>query len=176
MANKASRIFMGFMAGLFLVTASATTIAVIWDSVSNKNNDQTKENKVNPNQLQGTKLANFTPLTTPVDKIQATDVKPGTGEEVKPNATITFHYTGALAADGTIFQSSHDGPNQAVTYPLKDLIKGWQEGIPGMKAGGTRRLIIPYAQGYGEAGSPQGGIPPKADLVFDIEVTAVKNP
>jgi FKBP-type peptidyl-prolyl cis-trans isomerase len=176
MASKKTRFFMGFMAILFLVTASATTVAVVWDAISNKDNNQAKEQKVNPNQLQGKPLANFTPLTTPVDKVQATDLKVGTGEEVKAGATITFHYTGALAANGMVFQSSHDGPNQPVAYPLKDLIKGWQEGIPGMKVGGQRRLLIPYAEGYGEAGSPQGGIPPKADLVFDIEVTDVKNP
>jgi FKBP-type peptidyl-prolyl cis-trans isomerase len=176
MARKRERIFTGFFAALFLITASALPIAVIWQLVSshgspNKSNNQTKEAKMN--KLQGTKLANFVPITTPVATVQATDIKGGTGETVKPGATITFHYTGALAATGTIFQSSHDS-GQAVTYPLSQLIKGWQEGIPGMKVGGIRRLVIPYSLGYGEAGSPQGGIPPKADLVFDIEVQAAK--
>jgi FKBP-type peptidyl-prolyl cis-trans isomerase len=172
--RKRDRVFAGFFAGLFIVSSSALTIAVVYQAFQDhkSSSSKQKENKVD-NQLQGTKLANFTPITTPVATVQATDIKAGTGEVVKPGATITFHYTGALAATGTIFQSSHD-TGKAVTYPLGQLIKGWQEGIPGMKVGGVRRLIIPYALGYGEAGSPQGGIPQKADLVFDIEVQAAK--
>jgi FKBP-type peptidyl-prolyl cis-trans isomerase len=81
------------------------------------------------------------------------------------------HYTGALASTGVIFESSKDGGKTA-TFGLGQVIKGWQDGVPGMKVGGKRRLVIPYADAYGEAGSPPS-IPAKSDLVFDIELVAV---
>ena len=123
--------------------------------------------------MQGTKLADFTPVDK-VDALQSTDIKVGDGEEVKPGATVTAHYTGALAKDGTIFQSSKD-MGQPVEFSLSGVIPGWTEGVPGMKVGGTRRLLIPAAKAYGDQ-SPSEDIPANADLVFDIELTAVKNP
>jgi FKBP-type peptidyl-prolyl cis-trans isomerase len=125
---------------------------------------------MNPNKLEGTKLADYNPLAR-VAVLEKIDVIEGTGEEVKPGATVTAHYTGALAADGTIFQSSHD-MGQPVTFPLNGVIEGWREGVPGMRVGGTRRLLIPAAQAYG-ADSPSPNIPANSDLVFDIELVAV---
>lgn len=130
------------------------------------------EQPVDPNQpkLEGTKMANFEPVAQ-VTEIKVIDLVPGTGAEVPAGATVTAHYTGALAKDGTIFQSSKD-TGSPFTSPLSNLIKGWQEGIPGMKAGGTRRLIIPAAQAYGASDRP--GIPANSDLVFDIEMVSVQ--
>ena len=122
--------------------------------------------------MQGTKLQGFTPVAS-VDSLQKIDIKEGSGEMVKEGATVTAHYTGALAKDGTIFQSSHDGPNQPVEFPLSNVIKGWTQGVPGMKVGGTRRLVIPASLAYGENGQPPD-IGPNEPLVFDIELTAVK--
>jgi FKBP-type peptidyl-prolyl cis-trans isomerase len=121
--------------------------------------------------LEGTKLANFNPVDS-VSELQIIDVQPGTGDEVKPGATITAHYTGALAKDGTIFQSSHDF-GDAITFGLSQVIAGWTNGVPGMKVGGIRRLVIPAAQAYG-AQSPSANIPPNSDLVFDIELVGIK--
>lgn len=121
--------------------------------------------------LEGTKLANFTPVAT-VTELQIIDTQEGTGEAVQPGATITAHYTGALVKDGTIFQSSHDF-GDAVTFSLNQVIDGWTKGVPGMKVGGTRRLVIPAAQAYG-AHSPAANIPANSDLVFDIELVAIK--
>lgn len=121
--------------------------------------------------LEGTKLANFNPVDS-VPELQIIDVQPGTGDEVKPGATITAHYTGALAKDGTIFQSSHDF-GDAITFGLNQVIAGWTNGVPGMKVGGIRRLVIPAAQAYG-AQSPSANIPPNSDLVFDIELVGIK--
>ncbi|MCA9330698.1 FKBP-type peptidyl-prolyl cis-trans isomerase, partial [Candidatus Saccharibacteria bacterium] len=98
----------------------------------------------------------------------------GTGEEVKAGAEVTVHYTGALTKDGTIFQSSKD-TGQPISFSLDGVIKGWTQGVPGMKVGGTRRLLIPSALAYGEAGSGSS-IPPNSDLVFDIELISVNNP
>ena len=101
------------------------------------------------------------------------DVKEGKGTEVKKGATVTIHYTGWLT-DGKKFDSSRDRDEPA-TFPLGNLIKGWQEGVPGMKVGGVRRMVIPPELGYGESGSPPR-VPEKATLVFTIEVIDVKNP
>jgi FKBP-type peptidyl-prolyl cis-trans isomerase len=121
-------------------------------------------------QLEGTKLTGFDPVES-VEKLEILDTVEGSGDEVQPGATITAHYTGALCANGVIFQSSHD-MGRPITFPLNGVIKGWQDGVPGMKVGGTRRLLIPAVQAYGSA-SPSANIPPNSDLVFDIELVAI---
>jgi FKBP-type peptidyl-prolyl cis-trans isomerase len=122
------------------------------------------------NTLEGTTLSNFEPINH-IGELQIIDTTPGTGDEVQPGATITAHYTGALAANGTIFQSSHD-TSQPITFGLNQVIAGWTQGVPGMKVGGTRRLVIPAAQAYGTS-SPAPNIPANSDLVFDIELVAI---
>ena len=122
------------------------------------------------NQLEGTKLANFTPVAS-VEELQITDTVVGSGEEVQPGATITAHYTGALCVDGTIFQSSHDF-GEAITFPLDRVIAGWTQGVPGMRVGGVRRLVIPSEMAYGSVRAA-ANIPPNSDLVFDIELVAI---
>ncbi|WP_309709727.1 FKBP-type peptidyl-prolyl cis-trans isomerase [Armatimonas sp.] len=98
------------------------------------------------------------------------DLQVGTGKEAKNGTSIEVHYSGWLT-DGTPFDSSKDSGNP---YPLTlpgQVIAGWNEGIPGMKAGGKRKLVIPPALGYGEQG--QGKIPPGATLVFEVELVKV---
>jgi len=121
-------------------------------------------------QLEGTVLSGFEPVRK-VEKLEILDTVEGTGEEVQPGATITAHYTGALCGSGVIFQSSHD-MGRPITFPLHGVIKGWQDGVPGMKVGGTRRLLIPAEQAYGSS-SPSSNIPPNSDLVFDIELVEI---
>lgn len=125
---------------------------------------------MNTDKLEGTKLTNFTP-TPDVTELQTIDVVEGTGDVVPEGATITAHYTGALCADGTIFQSSHDF-GEPVTFPLDRVIAGWTKGVPGMKVGGTRRLVIPSDMAYGSVRAA-ANIPPNSDLVFDIELVAI---
>jgi peptidylprolyl isomerase len=120
--------------------------------------------------LEGTKLANFEPLAS-VPELQIVDLIEGTGDVVPENATITAHYTGALCKDGTIFQSSHDFGKPA-TFGLNQVIKGWTQGVPGMKVGGARRLIIPSTLAYGSVRAA-ANIPPNSDLVFDIELVSL---
>lgn len=180
-----TRAFALTIALIFLVTTVATSVfvvmAIINDNKAANSKTQTadqskttEQTKPKEGTLQGTKLNNFTPVST-VDSLQKIDLVTGTGEEVKPGATVTAHYTGAVAATGIIFQSSHDS-GQPIPFGLNQVIKGWTDGVPGMKVGGTRRLIIPADQAYG-ANPPAGsGIPANAPLVFDIELTAVQNP
>lgn len=121
-------------------------------------------------EIEVTKLANFTPQAN-LAELQIIDIKPGSGEIVGPGATITAHYTGALASDGTIFQSSHDF-GEPITFSLTQVIKGWSDGVPGMRVGGVRRLLIPTLLAYGK-NSPSADIPANADLVFDIELISI---
>ena len=117
-------------------------------------------------------LSNFKPVSE-VTKLEKIDVIVGKGEEVKAGATVSVHYTGAVAATGVIFQSSKDFGTTPVTFPLANVIKGWTDGIPGMKVGGTRRLIIPSGEAYGATPPPGSGIPANAALVFDVELISI---
>lgn len=120
---------------------------------------------------EGTKLADFEPIDK-VTELQIIDIEPGTGTEVQQGDKITAHYTGALCKNGIIFQSSHDF-GQAATFSLDQVIAGWTQGVPGMKVGGMRRLIIPSEMAYGSVRAASN-IPPNSDLVFDIELMAIK--
>ena len=165
---------------IFFFSTVALTGYVIWQVQQGNKDKKALENanaatdttKPQEGKLEGTKLANFTPVAQ-IATLEKIDSVVGTGEEAKPGATVTAHYTGAVASTGVIFQSSHDS-GQPVPFGLNEVIKGWTDGVPGMKVGGTRRLLIPAAQAYG-ANPPGGsGIPANADLVFDIELVAVK--
>ncbi len=119
---------------------------------------------------EGTNLTNFTPIDT-VGELQIIELEEGTGAVVPEGATVTAHYTGALCKNGIIFQSSHDF-GEAISFPLNGVIEGWTKGVPGMKVGGWRRLIIPAAMAYGDQ-SPAPNIPANSDLVFDIEILGI---
>ncbi len=119
---------------------------------------------------EGTKLQNFEPRAK-VERLEIIDLEDGSGAVVEPGATITAHYTGALCKNGIIFQSSHDFGNP-LTFGLDQVIAGWTQGVPGMKVGGMRRLIIPSELAYGSVRAA-ANIPPNSDLVFDIELIAL---
>jgi FKBP-type peptidyl-prolyl cis-trans isomerase len=97
----------------------------------------------------------------------------GSGTEAKEGSTISVKYTGTLT-DGTVFDSTDKHGGQPVTFQLAkgQLIDGWVQGIPGMKVGGKRKLVIPPDLGYGSRG--QASIPPNSTLIFEIELTDVK--
>lgn len=167
------------LAILFLVTSLGFSGIVIWQMVKeNKTNKKVSEATTDTSStqkkegsLEGTKLNDFTPVAK-IDSLEKIDTVVGTGDEVKAGDTVTAHYTGAVAATGIIFQSSLDG-GQPIPFGLNQVIKGWTDGVPGMKVGGKRRLLIPAAQAYG-ANPPAGSnIPANADLVFDIELVKI---
>lgn len=107
-----------------------------------------------------------------VDQLVVKDLKEGDGKTVPEGATITVNYMGWLPS-GELFDSSV-GPNGAepVTFSLDGVIEGWQKGIPGMKVGGVRKLVIPAGMAYGEQGSI--GIPPGTPLAFIVKVEKIK--
>lgn len=100
----------------------------------------------------------------------STDVKEGKGEAVPKNALVKVHYTGRLE-NGQKFDSSRDR-GEPITFPLNGVIAGWTEGIPGMKVGGHRKLVIPPELGYGKEGI--GPIPPNSTLIFDVELISFR--
>ena len=100
------------------------------------------------------------------------DLVVGEGTQVSPGQTVTVHYEGWLH-DGTKFDSSIDRGEPA-TFSLNEVIVGWQDGVPGMRVGGLRKLVIPSNLAYGAQGAGNGVIPPHATLVFDIELLGVE--
>jgi len=108
----------------------------------------------------------------PVTDLIIEDIQEGTGPEVKSGDTILIHYKGTLQ-DGTKFDSSYDRDQPFETQiGVGRVIQGWDQGILGLKAGGKRKLTIPYQLAYGEQGIP-GSIPPKATLIFEVELIDV---
>jgi len=176
MAKLGQRVAAVTLAVLFLITSLGFSGLVIWEMHQQNQKDKAaatatqQTNTPKEGKLEGTKLKDFTPVAE-VTELQKIDQVVGTGAEVKAGDTVTAHYTGALAKDGTIFDTSFDRGEPA-TFPLSGVIKGWQDGVPGMKVGGKRRLLIPAALGYGEQGSsPKIG--PNEPLVFDIELVKI---
>ncbi len=112
-------------------------------------------------------------VTEKKDEFKIEDVKVGDGAEAKENSAVKVHYTGTLK-NGKKFDSSRDrdAPFE-FTIGLGQVIKGWEKGVVGMKVGGQRKLTIPYDLAYGEEGKPPD-IPPRATLLFDIELLEVK--
>jgi peptidylprolyl isomerase len=102
------------------------------------------------------------------------DIQPGTGKLAEAGMLFTVHYTGWLY-DGTEFDSSRQR-GKPITFEQgkRKVIPGWDAGFEGMRVGGKRRFLIPYQLAYGEKG--RGKIPPKADLIFDVELMDVQPP
>jgi FKBP-type peptidyl-prolyl cis-trans isomerase len=120
-----------------------------------------------------------TPATQPAGERRTTDsgltiVSVATGDGVaRAGDRVWVHYAGRLE-DGTEFDNSYKR-GEPIDFPLGAgrVIKGWDEGIAGMKVGEKRQLIIPATLGYGEKGTPGGPIPPNATLIFDVELMGV---
>ena len=112
------------------------------------------------------------PANTTATGLMIDDLTVGTGNLARAGQKVTVHYTGWLT-DGTKFDSSKDR-GEPFVFPLGrgQVIRGWDEGVQGMKVGGTRKLTIPPSLGYGARGAG-GVIPPNATLVFEVELLAV---
>ena len=146
----------------FIVIAIVAVIAAVAYS-------QTARKK--PNTTVPTKVSG-PGITTP-DGLKYWDIKVGTGATANASQTVTVHYTGWLA-NGKKFDSSVDrGDPFKFALGRGQVIKGWDEGIAGMKTGGKRQLRIPPALGYGARGAGDL-IPPNATLIFDVELLRVQ--
>lgn len=111
------------------------------------------------------------PLPPGPDKLEIVDEVVGSGAEAKKDDKVKVHYTGTLM-NGKMFDSSRGKDPFPVTVGAGQVIKGWDQGLPGMRVGGKRKLTIPWQDAYGEKGSPPS-IPPKAALKFDVELLEI---
>lgn len=170
------RIFAGLGAVLFLVTASALTIAVVVDMV--RQGDTPTDNTTATTCQAGTNEETlpapevFKP-TGEVTELQTTDLTEGTGAAAKNGDCLVMKYYGTLASDGTMFDENFTKPDSfAFTLGTGQVIAGWDQGLVGMKEGGERRLVIPPALGYGE--QEQGAIPANSTLVFQVKLLRIQ--
>lgn len=115
------------------------------------------------------------------DSLIITDTKVGTGKEATTGATVRVNYTGwlyrplARLSHGKMFDTSRVPGREPLEFPVGGgkVIKGWDQGVAGMKVGGKRTLIIPPELAYGSKGAPGGDIPPNSALIFDVELMSV---
>jgi len=110
------------------------------------------------------------PSGTPPTTLVTKDIIVGEGAEAQPTSTMTVHYTLMTWSNGALVESSWNSGSPA-TFPLANVIVGWQQGIPGMKVGGRRLLVIPPDIGYGASGS--GPIGPNETLIFVVDAIGV---
>lgn len=102
-------------------------------------------------------------------ELQIVDLVEGSGEEAAASSTVNVHYLGVDFESGEEFDSSWSR-GESINFPLRSLIQGWQQGIPGMKTGGRRKLVVPPAQAYGTSGGhPLSG----KTLIFVIDLIGV---
>lgn len=201
-ASNGQRVAAFFLAMLFLLSTIGATAYVIWQ-INQEGGvlvNETAEEKAasealaaqraqeaalaeNPDGSQTCGSGTFaavdprtipTIVTTdgPVESLESIDVKVGDGEEVLPGDCVAALYHGTLATTGEKFDGNYE-TGSPIEFSLNRVIPGWTEGIPGMKVGGVRRLVIPAAQGYGEQ-SPSEQIPANSDLIFEVEIVATK--
>jgi peptidylprolyl isomerase len=120
---------------------------------------------------EGAKPTITAPVGNPPSTLQLKDIFIGTGKEAIASSVLEVHYTLMAWSSGTLVESSWDS-GQTATFPLSGVIAGWQQGIPGMKEGGRRLLVIPPDLGYGSQGAG-GAIGPNETLIFVVDLVKV---
>jgi peptidylprolyl isomerase len=160
-------------------SGSSSTITV---GLENKSDNALVKQTEAPAKKPGTSTSAKTPTSGPLSKepkvtppsgptptkLEIKDLITGTGPEAKAGASVTVNYVGVLYKGGKIFDASWKR-GEPSTFSLSGVIPGWTKGIPGMKVGGRRELVIPSALAYGAKGSPPS-IPANAPLVFVIDL------
>lgn len=177
MAQTTQRAFALSLAILFLVTTVGFSAYVIWEMFSKKDDttaaSQQEEVATDSSQQPKDYMQGFEPLgDTRVTELKVTDITVGTGAEAIETSTVKVEYTGALAKDGSIFDSTDSRGGEPAEFALDQVIAGFKQGIVGMKVGGERQILIPAAMGYGSQGN--SSIPADSDLVFNVKLIEVK--
>lgn len=186
MTRKRDRIFAFLGAMLFLVTASALTIAVIVSGINSHNNKSTsntdlsaQQAAVNCPQTSVSASAETKPeiykTTDAAKEIETTDLVAGNGATVKSGDCLQVKYLGSVAKDGMVFDENFD-QTTALQFLLGQgqVIQGWDQGLIGAKVGGIRRLVIPAVLAYANQPPDGSGIPANADLVFTVKILSAK--
>ena len=119
----------------------------------------------------GAKPTISAPVSSPPSTLQKSDIFIGNGKEAIETSILEVHYTLMAWSSGVLVESSWDS-GQTATFPLNGVIAGWQQGIPGMKEGGRRLLVIPPDLGYGSQGAG-GAIGPNETLIFVVDLVTV---
>ncbi len=166
--EKTRRVIIITIVIAFVVSSIGFSGLVIWElSKDSSNSSQTATSDIQKQLEEQMKQQNQG------GKVESTDIQVGTGAEATEGKTVTVHYTGTLT-DGKKFDSSLDR-GQPFSFQLgaNEVIKGWDQGVTGMKVGGKRKLVIPPELAYGEA-SPSADIPANSTLVFEIELLDVQ--
>lgn len=176
MKDSVKRGFIIFMVVLFLVTSVGIGVASFFQNLNRDNSNQNNQNAAQNDCALGS-VQNVEQLPVPeafkpgadVTELKAEDLQPGTGEAVKPGDCVTAKYYGTLAASGEKFDGNFDSTN-GLKFKLGQgqVISGWDQGLVGMKTGGTRRLIIPSELAYAQQAT--GSIPANSDLVFVVKL------
>jgi hypothetical protein len=169
---------------LFLVTSLGVGVAAFWQA-THQNNDTSQTTPPPPPPADTCSLgseAGAEKLAAPeifkasakVGQLQTTDLQAGTGQEAKAGDCLVMKYYGTLATNGEKFDENFTKP-EALKFKLGagEVIQGWDQGIVGMKVGGTRRIVIPAALAYGSQ-SPSSSIPANSDLVFVTKLEAIQ--
>jgi FKBP-type peptidyl-prolyl cis-trans isomerase len=164
-----SRVFNIFTKPSF-ATSATTTVQNQIAQTANQQTNSTNQNSMtdsNPTAAPSGIPANVTQLMTKDEVV-------GTGAEAKAGDTVTVQYVGMLT-NGTVFDASKNHGSAGFTFALGagQVIKGWDQGVAGMKVGGKRELVIPASLGYGA--QSVGSIPANSTLVFEVELTDVKS-
>lgn len=158
----------------FVISTFSVTALVIWDLTRDKNDTAVSEDQSTQDIQKQLEELQKQQEAQKGAKVEKTDITVGDGAEAIAGKKVTVHYTGTLKSDGSKFDSSLDR-NEPFTFTLGagEVIKGWDQGVAGMKVGGKRKLVIPAVLAYGEA-SPSEAIPPNSDLVFEVELLKVE--
>ncbi len=158
--------------GVALAPSSGATAAPVASAAASSSSTTSTSSTPLPAALK-TKPKVVPPSGPAPTKLVIKDLIKGTGTAATAGSTVTVEYVGVLYKGGQQFDASwNDGSGQPTSLPLSGVIPGWQQGIPGMRVGGRRELIIPASLGYGAKGSPPK-IPPNAALVFVIDLHGV---
>jgi FKBP-type peptidyl-prolyl cis-trans isomerase len=176
--NILKRVGWILLALLFVITGLGVGVVAFWQATHQPKDNTAQQQQANACTIQTVTSSAVFPKPQvykpagDVSSLQKTDLQPGTGQEIKPGDCLTVKYYGTLT-NGTVFDENYDKPS---TLKLKigegQVIPGWDEGIPGMKVGGTRRLVIPPSLGYGSQGS--GTIPANSTLVFEVKAITIE--
>jgi peptidylprolyl isomerase len=177
MARTRDRIFAGFGAFLFLASACALTIFVIFQPSSATTTDTQNKTQQACSDSQTEAALPAPDVYKPdgtVTVLQSTDLEQGSGPAAKSGDCLVVKYYGTLASNGTKFDEDFtDTTGFAFSLGQGQVITGWDTGMVGMKAGGTRRLVIPAAEAYGSQ-SPSAAIPANSDLVFVVKLLRIQ--
>jgi peptidylprolyl isomerase len=171
-----------FLVILFVVTSLGVGVAAFWQA-THQNNDTAKTTPPTPppNDCALGEESGVEKLPAPdaykapskVDQLQVTDLQVGSGQEAKAGDCLVTKYYGTLASSGEKFDENFTKDSGLkLKIGTGEVIKGWDQGIVGMKVGGTRRLVIPASLGYGAQAA--GPIPANSDLVFVVKLESIK--